>query len=121
MKIIVAGSRNIKDTKETYGFIYRELNRHKHLTLISGAAQGADRLGERVATDMGVNVLKFPAEWDKHGKKAGILRNIEMSKEADMLIALWDGKSRGTRHMIQAMLDLKKQVIVYWPQGENLA
>ena len=48
----------------------------------------------------GWEVLSFPADWDKYGKAAGYKRNDEMARNADALIAFWDGKSRGTRHMI---------------------
>ena len=43
---------------------------------------------------------KYPADWDKYGKSAGYRRNEQMADNADSLIALWDGRSRGTKHMI---------------------
>ncbi|WP_197026348.1 hypothetical protein [Polaribacter sp. Hel_I_88] len=45
--------------------------------------------------------MRFPAEWNKFGKAAGPVRNKEMAIYADALIAFWDGKSRGTKNMIQ--------------------
>ena len=42
----------------------------------------------------------FIPQWDKYGKKAGYLRNVEMAENANALIAFWDGKSKGTKHMI---------------------
>jgi hypothetical protein len=70
--------------------------------VVSGCAAGADRLGELWSAEHGVPAKKFPAQWDKYGKSAGAIRNGEMAKYAEALIALWDGKSHGTAHMILA-------------------
>lgn len=62
---------------------------------------------------MGLTIFK--ADWDKHGKAAGFKRNTEMAKYADALIAFWDGKSKGTKHMIDTAKshNLKVRVIAY--------
>ncbi|MEO5581136.1 MAG: SLOG family protein [Saprospiraceae bacterium] len=73
--------------------------------MVSGTARGTDMLGERYADEKGIPKKQFPADWPKYGKSAGYKRNTEMAKYADSLIAFWDGKSRGTKHMI----DLAKQ------------
>ncbi len=117
LRIIIAGSRefndfsmlrdNISNIISKYNII---LNRHTDLIdkikIISGTARGADQLGEQYAKIMGYDVIKFPAEWNKYGKSAGYRRNADMAKYAiqdnniGMLIAFWDGKSKGTKHMI---------------------
>lgn len=78
-------------------------------TIVSGGARGADKLGEVYAKDNGYNLRIFPADWNTHGYKAGFLRNEEMAEYADALAAFWDGKSRGTKHMISTAL--KKAII----------
>ena len=76
------------------------------IRIVSGAARGADQLGEQYAKLVGYEVSKFPADWDGLGKRAGYVRNDEMAKYAmensnyGVLIAFWDGKSKGTKHMI---------------------
>ena len=70
------------------------------ITIVSGHARGADKLGEAYAQAKGYDVLIMPAEWDKYGKSAGYRRNSKMAEQADALIAFWDGQSRGTYHMI---------------------
>ena len=76
------------------------------IRIVSGAARGADRLGEQYAKVTGYEVSKFPADWDRLVKRAGYVRNAEMAKFAaadknyGVLVAFWDGKSRGTKHMI---------------------
>ena len=84
--------------------------------VISGGARGADILGERWARENHVPVTKFPAEWRVNGiynPSAGFERNSRMAKNAEALIAVWDGKSRGTCHMINKMRSLDKKVYVY--------
>ena len=71
------------------------------IRIISGTARGADKLGERYALENGFILNKFPADWDRYGKSAGYKRNVLMAEHADVLIAFWDGISRGTRHMIE--------------------
>jgi hypothetical protein len=67
--------------------------------IFSGCAKGADTFGEEVAKDLEIKVKKFPAQWNTLGKKAGILRNEEMMKEADALIVFPGG--RGTEDIIK--------------------
>lgn len=68
--------------------------------IVSGCAVGADKLGERYAQERGFQIKRFPAEWSLHGKAVGFIRNEEMAKYSDALIAFWDGVSRGTKHTI---------------------
>ncbi len=64
-------------------------------------ARGADKLGYDWGKANNIPIAEFPADWNRYGKSAGYRRNVEMAKNADALLALWDGKSRGTRHMIE--------------------
>lgn len=70
------------------------------IQIISGNAKGIDKLGERYAKENGYKLLLYPANWDKYGKKAGPIRNSEMIKIANLLIAIWDGNSKGTKDII---------------------
>lgn len=98
MKIIVAGSRSIEDPEVVNAAIERA--GYPIDEVVSGTAQGPDTFGENWALKRDIQVSRFPASWSKHGKKAGIVRNKEMAAYADGLIAVWDGSSRGTKHMI---------------------
>lgn len=98
MKVIIAGGREITD----YDFLLKAVldANFDITTVVSGGARGADTLGERFAAEAEVELVRFPADWDKHGRAAGPIRNAQMGDYADALIALWDGQSRGTKHMI---------------------
>jgi hypothetical protein len=112
MKCIIAGSRRIDD----YGLLDRAFTScawHDKITeIVSGTARGVDQMGERLAGHRGLSVAKFPADWAK-GRGAGHMRNKQMAEYADIAIVLWDGKSRGTKNMIENMKKLDKPCLVY--------
>jgi hypothetical protein len=102
-RIIIAGGRDFNDynrLKEKVDNLISEKRKTHQIYIVSGKARGADSLGEKYANENGLNIMEFPADWDKHGKSAGYKRNLEMAENADALIAFWDGESRGTKHMI---------------------
>ena len=100
MKVIIAGSRNFNDYNLLKTSCDNLLTQFTNIEIVSGTARGADKLGERYAREKGYDIKEFPANWDKHGKSAGYIRNDEMAQYADMLIAFWDGTSKGTKHMV---------------------
>ena len=115
MKIIVAGGRDFTDyqlLKDKLKALIRELETND-IEIVSGCARGADTWGSVFAKLHGHNVTEFPADWNKHGKKAGYLRNKEMAEYADILVAFWDGESKGTKHMIDLALKHKLETHIF--------
>ena len=116
IKLIIAGGRDFND----YDLLIDSVNEliekgiliEGSITIVSGMARGADTLAVQLSLDNDLPLLKFPADWNLHGKAAGFIRNQQMAKEADMLLAFWDGKSKGTRHMIEYMEGLSKPAYV---------
>ncbi len=99
--VIIAGSRNFNDYDLLKSkCLYYLQNKLSNITIISGIANGADKLGERFAKEYNLSIKQYPADWNKYGKSAGYLRNIEMAENAHAVIVFWDGKSKGTKHMI---------------------
>ena len=85
------------------------------MEIVSGGAKGADMLGERYAAEKGYAIKRFTAEWGKYGKKAGPIRNTEMARYADALVAFYDGESRGTANMIKAAKGNNLQIrVIYY-------
>lgn len=119
MKCIICGSRDINDyellksaIKES-GFNITEV--------ISGCAFGADRLGERWARENDVKLSQYPAEWELYGKLAGRIRNMKMltlilPPENGCVIALWDGESKGTAHMVEITKKANVKLFVKSPE-----
>lgn len=100
--VIVAGSRGFSDYQMLRGKLDNILgNLDPEVTaIVSGTARGADQMGERYAEERMLKLVRMPADWDTHGKRAGYLRNEEMAKIATHCVVFWDGKSPGTQHMI---------------------
>lgn len=78
-------------------------------------ARGADSLAHNFAVQNNMEVHCFPADWNKYGKAAGMIRNKQMGNFADTLLVFWDGKSKGTKHMIDYMESLRKpmHIVMY--------
>lgn len=114
LKVIVAGGRNYTDYETVKYYLNILLDycvrEDIELVIVCGMATGADSLGYRFAKENSLKILEYPADWDKYGKKAGYLRNYDMGKVADSAIVFWDGKSKGTRMMIDIMNSLEKTV-----------
>jgi hypothetical protein len=107
-RVIVAGSRSCVFA----GLVARHLDhllrkRLPDVLVVSGGAAGADMMGEQWALSREVPYRRFPADWQRHGRRAGPIRNGEMlafAREVSPLcglVAFWDGSSRGTADMIE--------------------
>lgn len=107
---IVAGSRSVSSLETVEQALLE--SRMYPTTIVSGAARGADKLGEQLADKYDIKKTIVAADWDTYGKQAGMIRNTQMAKQADSLIAIWDGRSKGTKHMIDTMSKLSKPVYV---------
>jgi len=110
-KVIIAGSR--EGFLSTDVFKATEQAAFDITEVVSGCARGVDMYGEDYAVYNKLPIKKFPAQWDKDGKAAGFIRNSEMAEYADALVAVWDGESKGTKHMIETMQKLGKPVYIY--------
>ena len=131
MRIIIAGSRIF----DNYDFLRRKCcsiigdlydwlldnDLNSNIEIISGQAKGTDKLVERFAKEFDFKIKLFPANWEAYGKSAGYKRNVEMSsyakKDNGVLIAFWDGKSPGTKHMID--IANKDQLKVFMVHFQN--
>lgn len=101
-RVIIAGGRDFNNYDGMAACLDRLLkNVNDKIEVVCGMARGADRLGERYAKERGYKVIYMPADWDMDGRSAGFKRNVKMAEYADALVAFWDGKSSGTKHMIE--------------------
>lgn len=82
--------------------------------VISGGAAGADSLGARWAAEQGIRLTEYLPDWAAHGRKAGFLRNEDIVKAADTVLALWDGTSKGTANSLAIAKRLKKPTIIIY-------
>ena len=119
MKVIIAGSRNVNDKKLVADALRTYQRIGKITEIVCGEARGVDAIGRQLAEAQHIPVKSFPADWQKYGKPAGYIRNKEMAMYADALVAIWDGESRGTRHMIDIMNELGKPALVHFTEKQR--
>ena len=114
-RIVIAGCRdynNYDEAKKYIDFCIQNLRKDNELIFLSGGCKGADALGERYAKENNFKIDYYPAEWEKYGKSAGPKRNLEMAKNCDYVICFWDGKSKGTKTMIEFANQLNRPIKV---------
>ena len=103
-RIIVCGSRDFDDYELFNRSMEENVARFSYVQLVSGHARGADLFAERYAEEKGIPIAVFKADWEKYGRAAGPIRNrmmLEYALEEDAVVmAFWNGESRGTKNMI---------------------
>jgi len=107
MRVVVSGSRGFADTIAVWNVLSDLLAQHKRVRVIHGGCRGPDTYASDWARTNGQEQVEFKADWEKHGRAAGPMRNqhmIDLGKP-NLLVAFWDGRSRGTggtiRHAIK--------------------
>lgn len=107
-RVIVAGTRTFDDYEFLCyhcDYFLSEMRKKRRIVIVSGRANGADQMGERYARERGYSLRTYPANWERYGNRAGPIRNELMAQNADALIAYWDGRSPGTKNMIDMARD----------------
>jgi hypothetical protein len=117
MKVIVAGSRTICDYHIVNTAIWA--SGFKITEVVSGGARGVDTLGERWAKLNRIPVRRFLAEWEKFGRSAGPRRNEQMAYYGDALILIWDGKSAGSRNMLNIARARRLKIAAFVLQSDR--
>ena len=106
MKVAVVGSRNIVVLLSRY---IPEATRE----IISGGARGVDTCARNYAIKNGIPYREFLPDYAKYGRKAPLIRNNLIIDAADLVLVFWDGKSCGTKYVIDKCLERGKPVLIY--------
>lgn len=107
MKVAIVGSRNL---------IVQDLEKYLPddvTEIVSGGARGVDTCARRYAKVKGIKLTEFLPEYHRYGRRAPIVRNRQIIDYADVVLAFWDGQSRGTRFVIEQCKAQQKKVVVY--------
>lgn len=130
-RIIIAGGRTFSNYEILFNHVMSYLISNNisldDIEIVSGCCEGVDKLGEKFAEENHIPVKRFPAEWTKYGKFAGLKRNQQMIDYANSdnnighLIAFWDGNSRGTKYTIEhsKLANMSVEVINYEKSNFN--
>ena len=94
-------------------FVAALARKHPDCEVVSGAARGVDSIAAAAAREVGLAVREFPADWAHLGRGAGFVRNRAIVEAADVVVAFWDGRSRGTAHTIGLAREAGRRVVVY--------
>ena len=122
-RLIIAGSRYFHSysllCRVCDKMLSRKVADRETITVLSGHCHGADLLGEAYARERGFDLETYEAEWTRYGPAAGPKRNAAMAEKADALMCFWNGRSRGTRNMIEEAMrrGLKVRVCLYEEEG----
>lgn len=99
-RVAVIGSRTFDDYEQLQSAL-NSLHKEKPIThIVSGGAKGADSLGEKWSKENDIPFVIFIPDWKKYGRSAGIRRNKDIIDNSDIVVAFWDGESRGTKNSI---------------------
>lgn len=116
MKIAIVGSREFKGIDLATDIIFEFLKEYvddEEIYVVSGGAKGIDSLAERIAVKLNIETIIFKPDWSIYGKSAGYIRNKLIINSADMVLAFWDGKSKGTKHSINLAVKANKPINIY--------
>lgn len=110
MRVAIVGSRNFND----FSMFEKEIDKYKDkiTEIVSGGAKGADKLAQKYTKKHNIPIKIFKPDWKRFGKRAGIVRNREIVENSDLVIAFWDGKSKGTKFTIEYAKSLNKEVVI---------
>jgi len=122
MKVAIVGSRSMFDCQVLVETLF---NCFVHIfgkptKIISGGAKGVDSFAEDFAHVHNIELQIFKPDWAKYGKQAGFIRNEDIIKNCDICLAIWDGKSHGTKHDIELCEQYKKDLVLYNLQEHSL-
>ena len=110
MKVAIVGSRAYPRLDKVREYVW---SLPIDTTIVSGGARGVDITAADAAHYRKMPVIVFLPDWDTHGKSAGFRRNKQIVDEADMVVAFWDGKSKGTVHSINLAKKAGKECVVF--------
>ena len=100
---MITGSRGITNKEFVHKCLDSVFEKREFDLLLHGGAKGVDSIAGEWASEKGISVLYFKPDWKRYGRSAGIRRNTIMANECDFGIAIWDGKSKGTKDAIKKL------------------
>lgn len=121
MNLFINGSRTINNKDFVYSIIKNYINDNPKVnTIISGGAKGVDLLAKQYSIENNINYIEYKPDWKKYGKGAGIVRNITMLEECDLVLSFWDGKSKGTKFNINYCKKNNKPITLEISKDDNI-
>ena len=116
-RVAVIGSRRFPNPEVIVAYVS---NLPADTILVSGGAEGTDTIAEQAARARSLSVEIYAADWEQLGRKAGPIRNQQIVEASDLVVAFWDGESRGTLNTVMRAVEAKREVRVFDPDGREV-
>jgi len=113
MKIAIIGSRNL-EVSDLGKYVPEGTDE-----TVSGGAIGIDTCAHNFAKKEGLKLTEFFPNYKKYGRTAPLKRNDLITEYADIVIAFWDGKSKGTKYVIETCRKKNKKILIYTPKNNH--
>lgn len=113
MKVAIVGSRGL--SSDLSDFIPKETTE-----IISGGAMGIDKCAEEYARKNNIKLTVIRPNYKEFGRRAPLIRNLEIIDKADLVIAFWDTKSNGTRFVIEKCRERQKNIKIFTSEKKNI-
>lgn len=107
MKVAIIGSRTLQ-VKNLEQYLPQEITE-----IVSGGARGIDTCAKNYATEHHIQLTEFLPNYREYGKSAPLKRNLEIIRYADIVIAFWDGKSHGTKFVIDNCRRMGREIKIF--------
>ena len=114
MRVAIIGSRNLQDQEEYWYNKICESIPKNCTEIVSGGAEGIDTLARRYATEYELIFKEFLPEYNKYGKSAPLMRNMQIIEYANIALVFWDGESRGTAQVIKICCEIDKPLEIFF-------
>jgi hypothetical protein len=100
MRILICGSRVGFDVAKVSSFMNYIVSNHPYAVFVHGGAIGVDELADNILRSRGAVVEVYKPDYNRYGRGAPIVRDREMVDKVDMVYAFWNGRSPGTKYVI---------------------
>jgi hypothetical protein len=118
--VAVVGSRNFSDLELVRKYVASLAYHDDRAIIVTGGARGVDEAAEATALDYSLLVQVIKPDWERHGKAAGPIRNEQIVRVSDEVVAFWDGKSRGTKSTIELTRKARKPLTIFFEDGRKV-
>lgn len=123
MRIGIVGSRSITDydiiSKNFFEYLSKNNLEISDIEICSGGATGVDSLAKKLSIDYNIPIQEYLPDWKRYGRSAGIIRNGIIVDNSDIILAFYDGESKGTLSTINNARKKNKDVIIYKSKKED--
>jgi hypothetical protein len=119
--VAIVGSRDFSDLELVRKYVANLAYHDDRAIIVTGGARGVDTAAQATALEYSLTVQVIKPDWERYGKAAGPIRNEQIVKVSDEVVAFWDGKSRGTKSTIELTRKARKPLAIVFADGRKVS